>query len=519
MFILIFIVILIIILYKWYLSRVHSSLYWCWDDGNGSKRVTINTDNISFPEQFLWGTASCSYQCEGPGDKPPVASNWSEWEPEGIKDGQRCGMTVDHYHRYKEDIQLMSNLGCNAYRFSLAWDKIEAIEGKYDQEILAHYHDVLKELKRQSIKPMITFHHFVHPFWFEERSAFLVEANISTFVRFAVDMFREFENECQLWCTINEPGVVVGGGYLAGIFPPGHTGELNEVSLVLQHFLQAHIEVYDGIKKIAHQPEQHSVGIVKELFQFDPYNPWSPLDVYLCHVFDYALNESVLNFFRTGTFKWKMPWSIHRTYKNTRAPYANDFIGLNYYSHFRLRFNVFKPPFIENIYQQGNGGYPLMTDMPYPLYPEGLYRACLRLKAKLPRVPIYITENGIADRLDDRRHLFFRRYLYALSRAINEGGCDVRGYFYWSLTDNFEWAEVIISNMDLFFFLDYHLYFRVLILNLVCIMLIYKHKNVHYVIVLNIFKMLSKNIGKNIYKSFFCISGSIFPVFHPIARL
>ncbi len=222
------------------------------------------------------------------------------------------------------------------------------------------------------------------------------------------------------------------------------------------------MEIYDGIKKIARQPEHHSIGIVKELFQFDPYNPWNPLDVYLCHLFDYAMNGSVLNFFRTGTFKWKIPISTHRTYTNTRAPYANDFFGLNYYSHFPLRFNLFKPSFIENTYQQDNGGYPLMTDMSYPLYPEGLYRACLRLKNKLPHLPIYITENGIADRLDDRRHLFLRRYLYALSRTINEAGCDVRGYFYCSLTDNFEWSEVITSDMNSFF-LDYYLYSRVLI--------------------------------------------------------
>lgn len=439
-------VVAIIILCRCYLWWVNSSLYWCWDNGNEEHRISIDTEKISFPEKFLWGTAAASYQCEGPGDKAPVASNWSEWEPAGIKRGQRCGMTVDHYHKYKEDIQLMRTFGCNAYRFSIAWDKIEPIEGQYDNDVLTHYHDVLKELHRQSIVPMITFHHFVHPLWFEKRSAFLDASNISKFVRFAVDMFREFENECHLWCTINEPEVFVNGGYFGGIFPPGHKDQANEASLVLQHLLQAHIEVYDGIKQIATQPEQHSIGIVKDIFQFDAWNPLNPLDVYTSHVLDYAMNGCIIDFFRTGEFKWTMPKSIHRTYVNPRAPHTNDFIGLNYYSHFLVRFNLFKQPTFEILHRKDDSGSALMTDMAYPLYPEGLYRACVRLKNELPRIPIYITENGIADRYDDRRHLFLRRYLYALSRAINEASCDVRGYFYWSLTDNFEWAEVRKKN-------------------------------------------------------------------------
>ena len=439
------VIVVIIILCRWYLLRIYSSLYWCWDNGNGENRIVIDTDDISFPENFLWGTSSSSYQCEGPGDKPPVASNWSEWEPAGIKRGQRCGLTVDHYHRYKEDIQLMRHLGCNAYRFSLSWEKIEPIEGQYDQDILVHYHDVLKELRKQSILPMITLHHFVHPLWFEQRSAFLDSSNVSTFVRFALDMFREFENECHFWCTINEPEVFIGGCYLAGIFPPGHKGQSNEASLALQHLLQAHVEIYDGIKQIARQPEQHSVGLAKALMQFDPWSPFNPCDLYLSHIFNHGMNDCILDFFRTGTFHWKIPGSIHRIYTNSRAPFSNDFIGLNYYSHMHIRLNLFNKNLIEFVNREDS----LMTDMPYPIYPEGFYRACLRMKEAFPRTPMYITENGIADRHDDRRHLFLRRYLYALSRAINEAGCDIRGYFYWSLTDNFEWAEV---NRNMFFF-------------------------------------------------------------------
>ena len=429
---------IIFLISRWYVSRLYSSWYWCWDNGNEENRMIINTDDVSFPKGFLWGTASASYQCEGPGKKTTVESNWSMWEPDGIKRGQRCGLAVDHYHRYREDIQLMKDLGCNAYRFSLAWDKIEPEPGQYDRDILMHYHEVLNELQHQGMTPMITLHHFVHPKWFEETEAFLNPSNIQVFVRFATDMFIEFQSQCCFWCTINEPEVYVSGGYFNGIFPPGHKSKPDEASLVLQHLLQAHVEIYYKIKAIAKQPEQQSIGIVKDIFQFDPWNPLNPLDIYVSGILDHSMNGCILDFFRTGQFVWKMPGSKKRNYVDVRARNSNDFIGLNYYSHFLVRFNPLKPSFFEMLHEE----QALMTDMAYPLYPEGLYRACVRLRDELVNIPIYVTENGIADRLDDRRHIFLRRYLYALSQAINEAGCDVRGYFYWSLTDNFEWAEV-----------------------------------------------------------------------------
>lgn len=432
----------VFILVRLYLKSVERKLYWCWDNGNEDERTVIDTDDIRFPHDFLWGTASASYQVEGPvDDKNLVQSNWSAWEPRYIKGGQRCGNAVEHYHRYREDIQLMKDFGLNAYRFSLSWDKIESNRGQYNQEVLQHYHDVFRELNRQSIVPMVTFHHFVHPLWFEESGAFLSKGNVEVFVRFAIDMFREFENECQLWCTINEPEVYVSGGYFNGIFPPGHKSKSDEASLVLQHLLQSHVEIYQNIKKISREPSKHSIGIVKDIFQFDPSNPLNPFDHLASRILDYSMNGCILKFFRTGEFSWTMPGSTKRLWIDRRAVNSNDFIGLNYYSHFFVRFNPLKSPMFEII----NDRNALMTDMPYPVYPEGLYRACLRLKNELPNVPIYITENGIADRTDDRRHLFLRRYLYALSRAINEARCDVRGYFYWSLTDNFEWAEVCLS--------------------------------------------------------------------------
>ncbi|CAF1620824.1 unnamed protein product, partial [Didymodactylos carnosus] len=249
-------------------------------------------------------------------------------------------------------------------------------------------------------------------------------------------MFQEYQTKCYLWCTINEPEVYVSGGYFQGMFPPGHKSKPDEASLVMKHLLEAHVRIYDNIKKISSSSSKHQIGIVKDIFQFEPYNPLNPLDHYLASILDNSMNSCILNFFKTGKYVWNMRGSQRLEYSNIKAINSNDFFGLNYYSHFHVKFQFnLKQPF--KLVHQSN---ILMTDMSHPIYPEGIYRACMRVRNELGNIPIYITENGIADEADDRRHLYLRRYLYAISKAIKDG-CDIRGYYYWSLLDNFEWAE------------------------------------------------------------------------------
>jgi beta-glucosidase len=408
-------------------QKENPELRWNWNK--------IDTAAISFPPGFLWGVATAAHQVEGNCDN----NNWSEWEKgrdengqPRIKNAQKAGLSCDHWNRYKEDIRLMQESGVKAYRFSIEWSKIEPREGEFDQKALRHYEDVCDALIAAGIKPVVTLHHFTHPIWFEQKGAFIKAENIALWIRFCEHVFRRLQDKVHLWCTINEPEVFATQGYFMGVFPPGKK-DPQLTGVVLQNLLEAHTQVYRALKKLP-GGEKAQIGLVKNIFQFDPYRRWNFFDWLLSRQFNDLFTDSIIRFFTNGHFDLSIPGTMKVRHFNAAAPHTLDFIGLNYYSHLHVKFQWNAKDF----FAFGHRADEIMTDMPYPIYAEGFYRA-IKSVARLG-VPIYITENGIADAKDDRRDLFIRRYLYALSQAIKDG-CDVRGYFYWSLLDNFEWAE------------------------------------------------------------------------------
>ncbi len=405
----------------------YPELRWDWQK--------IDTTAIHFPAGFLWGVATAAHQVEGNVDN----NNWSEWEKEGddngkprIKNGQKAGKACDHWNRYKEDIALMQGLGVKAYRFSVEWSKIEPHEGQFDLTALRHYREVCDALLAAGIKPVVTLCHFTHPIWFDRKGAFERMENVVSWVRFCEFIFQELSDKVDFWCTINEPEVYATQGYFMGIFPPGKK-DPQLTGLVLKNLLEAHTQVYHALKRMP-GGNQAQIGLVKNIFQFDPYRRWHWGDWLLSRQFNALFTDSVFRFLSTGYFMLNIPGMVEVQHANARAPRALDFIGLNYYSHLHVKFRWNLKEFFSFEHRPDE----VMTDMPYSIYPEGFYRA-IKQTAQLG-LPIYITENGIADAEDDRRDLFTRRYLFALSEAVKDG-CDVHGYFYWSLLDNFEWAE------------------------------------------------------------------------------
>ncbi|KAJ1623180.1 glycoside hydrolase superfamily, partial [Pavlovales sp. CCMP2436] len=400
-----------------------------------------------FPAGFLWGTASAAHQVEG----GCTNNNWARWEETAdAKSGlprPRAANACEHWTRYREDIALMKQLGMTSYRFSIEWSKIEPSPGVYDAEALAHYHEVLDALHEAGIEPMLTLFHFTIPKWFEELGGFEVESNSGYFVAFAQRVFSEYSSKCKLWCTINEPEHPFSGpNYVQGLYSVKcklwctitEPEDVNLAAIVMRNLLEAHILVYHALKQ-SPGGQQAQVGIVKDVFQFEPYNALSPLDIAAAAIVDNVMNESILRFLRTGHFFFWMPGQVRLSRTNTRAPSSYDFIGLNYYSHYHVRVKLptatAAHPF-ELVHLPREEA--LMTDLPYPLFPEGFYHALVRV-GKLGK-PVYVTESGIADARDDRRAQHLRRYLYAMSCAIADG-VDVRGYYHWTLMDNFEWAE------------------------------------------------------------------------------
>lgn len=375
----------------------------------------IDTSVLKFPKNFLWGVATSEFQNSGAKNCPK--NDWAQHDKK-FKSGAAC----DSFNRMDEDLALAQKLGVNAYRLSIEWSLIEPEEGKFDQAILDHYKTFCDKAIAAGMKVMITFHHFTNPVWFANKGQFEHKENVKYFVRFSMTVFEALKDKVDFWATINEPGVYAFQGYVFGDWPPFNHFNFAQAGRVLRNMLRAHVEVYNAIKKVAPQAQ---VGIVHDIVQFEPYydiKPYRDLAYYFNHIF----HQAITDFFKTGDFIYEAP-TCRIEYHNAQGAKSLDFIGLNYYSHSLLVApNPIKPYRADEI----------PTDMPYSIYAEGLYQAIEEV-AQL-KVPIYITENGISDAKDDRRELFIKRYIYSLSKAI-EAGFDVRGYFYWSLLDNFEW--------------------------------------------------------------------------------
>ena len=392
----------------------------------------------------MWGTATAAHQVEGNNTN----NNWYAWEHQKDSNGKsrihnndKSGIAANHWNLYRDDISLMNDLGVGYYRFSVEWSKIEPKNGIINEKTLEHYRDVCIALIDSGLTPVITLHHFSHPIWFEELGAFEKEENIEYYIRFSELVFNKLSDIVPIWCTINEPAVYVTQGYFNGVFPPGKKDPLL-AGYVMRNLLNAHVQVYQRLKSLPNG-ENVQIGLVKNITQLDPLRRWHILDWYFSGILNDVFTNSTLNLFLKGEFDFYLPAMANVSYKNYDAINSLDFIGLNYYSRWHVKGQLnLAEPFTFKLRPQD-----IQTDMPYAIYAEGFYKA-VKTIAKL-NVPIIITENGIADNKDDRRSLFIKRYLYALFKTIEEG-YDIRGYFYWSLMDNFEWAEGYMMKFGLY---------------------------------------------------------------------
>jgi beta-glucosidase len=386
-----------------------------------------------FGRDFLWGSATSAHQVEGDCDN----NNWFRFESAVDEDGnpriykgQKAGKACDHWNRYKEDIRLMKELSLNSYRFSVEWSKIEPKRGEFGEAALDHYEKVVDELLANGIEPMVTLHHFTDPLWFEEQGAFLKDDSPEVFTRFVEHVVRRLGKKVKLWCTINEPSAYSFTGYYVGQFPPAEK-DLQKAAAVQKNLLRAHTAAYMRIKEI--QPDAQ-VGLVINIIIYEPPNRWNLLDVIFSRLMSRNMNDSHFVYLVDGRYKYSMPGMVNISYDSGIRD-TFDFIGLNYYMRFHFKLSPFGRRKLDIVQKA-----PLekLTDMDWEIYPEGLYRA-LKLVARYTSKPIYITENGIADNSDTKRAEFIEDHLLAVNKALGEG-VDIKGYYYWSLLDNFEWA-------------------------------------------------------------------------------
>ena len=363
---------------------------------------------LKFPDGFLWGTSTSAYQVEG-----GIMNDWSQWEKSGkrmlklMKQGKNpnhfiCGQACDSYNRYKEDLELAASLNNNAIRFGLEWSRIQPKKDTWDVGAINHYRDVLAEAKKRGLKTVVTLWHWTNPAWVAKEKGWVNNNNIKHYLRYVDLVIKELGADIDYWVTLNEPMVHVVNGYINGKFPP-EKRNIFKAKSVFDNLAKAHIEAY---KKIHNYFPKAQVSITKLTNYFEPARKWCPAEIGLAKLLNYLANTKFLN----------------------KITNHLDYIGLDYYFYDRI---VWYPPFKKNKNKR-------VTDMGWEIYPEGIYHV-LKYLAKFNK-PILILENGLADTEDKYRADFIREHLYYMHQAI-EGGVDVQGYFYWSLLDNFEWAD------------------------------------------------------------------------------
>ncbi len=373
-----------------------------------------------FPKGFYWGAATASHQVEGHNH-----NDWSEWEKQNAKrlaheseqafrfnpnwiqfkqtatdpKNYLSGLACEHYARYEEDFDIIEKLHLNAYRLSIEWSRIEPVEGQFDEKEIEHYRNVIASLRRRNIEPFVTIWHWTLPLWLAERGGTLAKDFPKYFERYTENIVSALGMDVTFWITLNEPDVVSSHSYLKGAWPPQEKSPRHFLTAFL-HLIEAHRLAYHIIKN---RFPSAQVGIAKHQVYFEMARP-----TFINHIL-----KTVADFF----------WN--RFFLN-RIKDTQDFIGLNHYNR-----NVIQNGFNKNPNQE-------QTDFGWEYHPESLYHAITELMPY--EKPIYILENGIADASDIKRQRFIPEALSALHRAI-ESGADVRGYFYWSLLDNFEWDK------------------------------------------------------------------------------
>ncbi|HYE22382.1 MAG TPA: glycoside hydrolase family 1 protein [Verrucomicrobiae bacterium] len=353
---------------------------------------------LQLPGGFLLGAASAAHQVEGSN----MNSDWWRHEQEGKL--PVSGAAVDHYNRYEEDFKIAKQIGLNAFRISIEWSRVEPVEGKWDPVAIEHYRKVLKKMKEQGLTRMVTLHHFTLPQWLADQGGFETTKGSEALARFAWFLAQNLGDEIDLWCTFNEPGVYSTLGYIVGNWPPFKKKKFILCYRVYQNMIKAHKAAYAAIKQVLPNAQ---IGIANN-----------------CSYYEAADNSWLT---KTGI---KIAKYFNNIYFYAKISDQQDFIGINYYFYKNLSIGLRGIKFV-------NKEKP-KSDMGWIINPEGIYHLLIDLKRF--GKPIYVTENGIANARDDMRKDFIKQHLHWISQAIADGS-DVRGYFYWSLTDTFEWQD------------------------------------------------------------------------------
>lgn len=365
------------------------------------------------------GVATAATQIEG-GDEN---NSWADWARRGgIKDGSSPVRACGHWERVEEDASLMAELGIREYRLGLEWSRIEPKRGIFDPEAMEHYRREIISLLDRGITPLVTLHHFTNPLWFENAGAFESEGCVVPFREYVNYVLNSIGDLVSDYITINEPNVYAANGYLFGEWPPGKK-DARLALRVMKNMALCHYAAYDEIHTVRQElgaAGKTRVGVAQHMRVFDPLRRFNPVDRIAARIYERVFQTALTDSMSFG--RLRLPLGLGVPVKRKRY---YEFIGINYYSRFAVKGTklVNFPGRPEN-------------DLGWEIYPEGLTRL-IRKCARRYKAPVFITENGTCDRADAFRARYIRDHLAAAAAS----GANVEKYFYWTFTDNFEWAE------------------------------------------------------------------------------
>ncbi len=382
---------------------------------------------LNFPPGFLWGTATAAHQVEGGNH-----NSWTAWENLGggrVYGDHVSGAACDWWNgRAEQDFDRAASLNNNALRLSVEWSRIEPEPGRWDPDALDRYRQMILALRARGLAPMVTLHHFTNPLWLEERGGWLDDETPERFGRYAARVADVLGEHVDLWCTINEPVVYSTVSYLQGKWPPGQA-DFGQVMALFGQLARGHAAAYHAIKAIRPAAQ---VGLAKHQISF---RPGTPLlghgGVWLLHR---LFNET---FFGPMTHGW-LKFPFQRAVPIPQARDTLDWVGLQYYNRYTVCFKPSQPKMLlfdtcaRPDVPHGPGEWGELAPE------ESLPR--IRHLYKLVRCPVYVTEMGVPDSDDSIRPGYLARTLRAVWKACMHS-YPVKGFFHWSLVDNFEWAE------------------------------------------------------------------------------
>ncbi len=405
---------------------------------------------FAFPDGFLWGSATSAYQVEG----SPLADGAgpSIWHrlahtPGWVRDGGTGDVACDHYRRYRDDVALMRGLGLSAYRFSIAWGRVlPEGRGRVNAKGLDFYSRLVDALLEHGVQPFVTLYHWDLPAALDDLGGWLNRDIAGWFAEYANVLFRALDDRVRFWATLNEPWVVADGGYLYGVLAPGHKN-LFEAPIVTHNLLRAHAAAVQAYRAEG----RHAVGLVVNL---EPKYPASESREDLAAT---ARSEAYMNRqYLDPVFLGSYPEELSEIFGEAwpEVPGADltairqpvDFLGINYYSRGVMRHDPAVWPIGAGRVRQPGSTY---TELNWEVYPAGLTDTLTWVRQRYGEIPLFITENGAAFHdpptaegsvHDPLRVVYLREHLRAAHRAIAQG-VDLRGYFVWSLLDNFEWSH------------------------------------------------------------------------------